>query len=257
MAGVDEGDLLSMKRWRTGMMVVLALVALVVAVSVDARVFKIRGLAFGGGRFDYSAIGRRLYGAVMEVDGRSVDVSVIRAEGRMEEVVGGLRGTGGQGRYKAGDGMGIGEIRDGGQCVRMLTLPMMSGSESLVIAVQSGEAGAGKATPMVTDMAGVPVYREAVVKRVLRNTDTGTTLWQAATADEPRVAMAFYRSAFEGEGWQPALPRAAARGGPELECFVRGRDLCWVFCQRVESDGGTRLTVVNKRAGLNGTMGDR
>lgn len=256
MAGVDEGDLLSMKRWRSWMMVVLALVALVMAVSVEARVFRIRGFSVGGGRFDYSAIGRRLYGAVMEVDGRVVDVSVIRAEGRMEEAVG-WRGMGGQVRYEAGDGMGIGERRDGGQRVRMLTLPMVSGGESLVIAVQSGEAGAGKATPTVADMAGVPVYREAVVKRVLRNTDTGTTLWQAATADEPQVAMAFYRSAFEGEGWQRALPQAVSRRGAELECFVRGRDLCWVFCQGVESDGGTRLTLVNKRGALNGTMGDR
>lgn len=222
-------------------------------VCVEARVFKMAGISFGGGRFDYAAIGKRLYQAAMEVDGRKVDVSVIRAEERGAVLEGMIRSIGGQVSYSGGEGMGMGEIKDGGVRVRLLTLPVTDDGGSLVVAVQSPEVKGGTEPPQDQVIAGVPVYRGAVIKRVMRNTDTGTSLRQAETPDTPGMVMAYYRESLMRDGWSPVLPS----GDAELVCFAKGAEQCWILCRRSESAGETRLTVVNRRGGQNGTMGGR
>lgn len=255
MVDLDQGDLLSMKR-RMFWLVVLV-VAGWAAAYVHARVFKIAGISIGGGSFDFSAMGKLLYRGSMEVDGQSADVSVFRAEGGGGQLAGLIRGAAGPARYAGGAGMGLGEIRDGGQRVRLLSLPVDGDGGSLVVAVQAPDAKSGTGTLRNTIIDGVPVYHGAVIKRVMRNADTATTLRQATTTDAPGMVMEFYRAALASQGWKPALPGVASTTASELVCYVRGADLCWILCRRVESDGETRLTLVNKRGVLNATTGDR
>jgi hypothetical protein len=236
--------------WATLM---LALMAWGVAVRVEARVFKIAGISFGGGSFDYTAIGKRLYKAAMEVDGRKVDVCVIRAEERGAVLAGLIQSVGGQVLYSGGEGMGMGEIRNGGERTRLLTLPVTDGGGSLVMVVQSPEVKGVTEPPQDPLIAGVPVYRGALLRRVMRNADTGTSLRQAATPDNPRMVMAYYRDTLTRDGWSLVLPAGEA----ELVCYAKGAEQCWIFCRRPESAGETQLTVVNRRGGRNGTMGDR
>gem|GEM_PF-5447866 len=234
----------------------LALAALSLAVRVEARVFKVAGISMGRGCFDLGAIGKCMYKAAMLVDGREVVVSVLRTEGGVP-LAGLIQGAAGMARHAGGEGMELGEVRDGGRRMRLISLPVAGDGGSMVVAVQSSEAKVEAGSPRDAVVAGVAVYPGATIKRVMLNTDTATTLRQAATMDEPGVVMAFYRASLARAGWMPALPADASHGGTELACFVKGPDMCWVLCSRAESDGETRLTLVNKRGGLNGTTGDR
>ncbi len=248
MARLDKGNILNMNRRKLWMLLLLALAVVGMVLSVEARVFLRRGLFMRGGRFDFSAIGQQLYTTVMEVNGQEKAISVIKATERGEGVAGMVRESGGKMWYESGAEIGLGEISRSGLRAKVLMLPV-DNSETVVIVVQSRMAEA-TGSPKDANWGGMPIYHAAELKQMIRNQGTAALLCQAETSDAPGTVMEYYRAELEGKGWNRVLPGGDVSVTAGLACFVKGADMCLVFCRASETGGGTQLTLVNKRGGL-------
>ncbi len=246
-----------MIRRGTGMAACVLMAVGLAALPSAARVFRQAGSGSGNKPFDVSALGRVLYEAEVRVDGRPAHVSVLNAPGSPEEWGSRIRAfAGGRSlRYASGSSIGFADLREGGHTLRMLKLP--AGKEGVAVAI-STRATAGKPDRDEGGLAeGLPVYREATIRRVMRNEDTRTTMQISGTTDSPAAALAFYRAALARDGWRPVAPLPRGTAGAGLAGFSRGADLCWILCRRAESGGETRITLLHKRGGMNSSTGDR
>lgn len=246
MAYLDEGVVLRMKARHAGIAGAMAGVILLNPWLASARIFRNSGVATGS---DVSSLGRVLYTAAMEVDGSPRQVSVVAPSA--ESGASGVR-TGSAGKGS----MEIASMPPGAGPVRVLTLRDPDKGKALVIAVE-GAPGRGEPDRVVQPATVFPAYRGAVVRKVIRNADTRTTMEIRETADDPDAVLRHYRSALARAGWAPVGLRPDGAAGEGLAGFWKGGDVCWILCRRAESGGETRVTLLHKRGAMNGMTGDR
>lgn len=242
-----------MRRWRPYLAAAVVLAVLLPATVLQARVFRRWAWSPSGQLFNPDGFGKRLYRAVMELNGAQADVSVVACPAGLDGVRQGLAaGEGVSTRFTAGEGLGAGEITGLGRAVQLVALtPGGDGTPALMVAVEQGTRG--RATSSSAEVRHgfpeLPLYPGSRVTRFWRNQGSRTALETAMAPASPAAVAGYYASALKREGWAlPLPPRADDEGG--LLLFVRGRDVCCVQAQRADSDSETRVTLLHKRGAL-------
>ena len=101
-----------MRGWRSVLAVTVVLAVLLPATGLHAKVFRRWGWSPVGQLFNPDGFGKRLYRAVMEINGGQADVSVVACPGGLEGVRQGLAaGEGVRTQFATGTGLGSGEIK--------------------------------------------------------------------------------------------------------------------------------------------------
>lgn len=242
-------------RPRTGFVILLAALAACAVIDADARVFRWRGMFRPDGPMNAASFGYVVYEARMEVDGRPVSASVVNASASPNELKAILdsAAAGGSIRYAATRAMGVGEVLNGPNRLKVVAVP--TGESRSTVMLLADEPG--KSFPALEQIDDVPRCQGMKVARVMRNEDTRSTLQTGTTPDHPDAVDAFYRAALARDGWTPLAPVRGSVEGGLLAGFSRGSDVCWILCRRSDSDGETRVTLLHKRGKPSGGMGDR
>lgn len=238
-----------MRRVRPFLLLGIAVLSLLPAAVLQARVFRRAGWLWRGGRFVPEELGKGIYRAPMLINGAQAEVNVVACDS----------GAGGLRRMLTSDGsvtarftgngdLAIGEMKGYGKTVSFVSLaPASDGVPGVVIAVERGSADPAVVSPLPRhELHDVPLVSGGRVTCALRNTLTRTTWETVVLTGPPAAALSFYQTAMRRAGWTPMSPTPAGDGGGML-CFVKGTDVCFVWAGCADSDGETQLALLHKQ----------
>lgn len=215
-----------------------------------ARVFQGGGSA--GDVFDPLMLGRRIYQAVMQINGGRAEVTVVSCEGGTASVRAAVQAVkeDPSARYVAGEDVGFGKASANGRQVRLMTLTTGAESKTLMVSVGQSDADAkASCNPDIRhQIDDVPVPAEARVLSFMKNLDTRTALEQLAIRMPAERARRYFESVMPRGGWTPMF---RASGDDGLVVFVKGADVCCVRIRSSDSDGESSVTLLHKQGAVN------
>jgi len=220
----------------------------------DARVFfRWRGKAHVQSAFE-SIGARSVYRGRMLINGTSGEVEVFACPGGIRETVNDMRRyLGPDAADHSGGTMAMGKASDDGRDYSFLLVQLSDVAETMAFAIARASDAPPEALAPVSitqHIPSVPSYPASKPVFFASELNRGSSLGVASAPDTPESVRRYYSERLAAEGWAPATGVKDVPDRPGMTVFIRGRE---ILCCQADSgtDGGTRITLLHKRQGLN------
>ncbi len=240
--GLEKWEPISSKAWKTAFWV--AFTAWGGVDPAGARVFRLFG---GGGAAAEMPGWNALHRAEIEINGGRAELMVmgvtLPAATALETLRAAIERESGETAFAMGDRFGWGMARIGDRILRVLVLATEGPRECLVFRIEQSRAEFERSQ---RGAAARPPDDVVAGARTTRRVADRTHEMEARSLESPAgpaETTAAIERALLAEGWQPALPGAAASGA-----YLRGDEMCFVRVVAAEAPGGgSRALIVRKR----------
>ncbi len=220
------------------------------AFLVQAAVYQTGG-AIGGDIFDPSSFGRRIYQAVMRINGGKAVVSVVACEGGLGAIRAAFKAEeqAQTGRFSPGESLGAGQATRAGQTLSLVTLKPSAESPLLMVSVvqSDSEQKASRSGEVRHQIDDVPVPSGVRVLSYMRNDDTRTSLERVAVRMSVDGVKEYYDAFMPRNGWSRLFAASRESG---LLVYVKGANVCCVGIGTVDSYGESRVTLLHKQGAV-------